>query len=126
MAPRLVAMNLALAALATLLVAQEGHPLTGSWHGEWGPAGNKKAMVIILRWENRTITGTINPGRDSLPIKNATLDADKWMVRLESATKDGQPIVAEGKLENIGSYNRTITGTWTEGNTKGEWKLTRD
>ena len=123
---RLAVFNLALAGCATLLLAQEGHPLTGSWHGEWGPAGAKKAVVLFLRWENRAITGTINPGRDGLPIKNASLDADKWMVRLESATKDGQPIVAEGKLENVGSYNRTITGTWTQGSTKGEWKLTRD
>jgi hypothetical protein len=35
-------------------------------------------------------------------------------------------VVADGKLENIGSYNRTITGTWMQGNTKGTFKLKRD
>jgi hypothetical protein len=119
--------TLAIGALAGFAVAQEGHPLTGSWHGEWAAAGGQpNHVVMFLKWENRTITGTINPGRDGLPIKAASLDADKWLVKLESDTKDGQHIAIEGTLADIGSYNRTITGTWTQGSTKGNFKLTRD
>jgi hypothetical protein len=35
-------------------------------------------------------------------------------------------MVFDGKLDNVGSYNRTITGTWTSGTKKGDFKLTRD
>ena len=34
--------------------------------------------------------------------------------------------VIDGKLVNLGSYNRTLSGTWAEGATKGDFKLTRD
>jgi hypothetical protein len=36
------------------------------------------------------------------------------------------PMVFDGKLDNVGSYNRTISGTWTSGAQKGDFKLTRD
>jgi hypothetical protein len=47
-------------------------------------------------------------------------------VHFEADTKDQKHISIDGKLDNIGSYNRTITGTWTEGTMKGDFKLTRD
>jgi hypothetical protein len=34
--------------------------------------------------------------------------------------------VIDGKIENLGSYNRSITGTWTENSVKGDFKVTRD
>jgi hypothetical protein len=34
--------------------------------------------------------------------------------------------VIDGKLANLGSYNRTLSGSWTSGGTKGDFKLTRD
>lgn len=84
---------------------------------------------MALDWDTKNVTGTLNPGPHSGPIK-ATLDPDKWMVHFEGDAKDqaGKPVhvVADGKLENIGSYNRTITGTWTQGNEKGDFKITRD
>ena len=106
---------------------QEGHPLTGSWHGEWHPAGGKAVPVLVyMKWNSKAIEGTINPGRNAAPLKAATLDPSNWTVHLEGDTKDGKHIVIEGKLENIGSYNRTITGTWEQDGVKGELKLTRD
>jgi hypothetical protein len=56
----------------------------------------------------------------------ANLDGEKWTVHFEADAKDQTHIVIDGKLDNIGSYNRTITGTWTQGNTKGDFKITRD
>jgi len=111
--------------------AQEGHPLTGTWHGEWSPAaGQKTRIVMALKWDTKNVVGTLNPGPRSAPFKEVTLDPEKWMVHFEADTKDqaGNPVhvVADGKLENIGSYNRTITGTWTQGSAKGEFKITRD
>ena len=124
---RLILLTAACLALAAFALAQEGHPLTGSWHGQWTPAGAKtNNIVMFLKWENRQITGTINPGRAGIPITGGTLDAAKWMVHLEAKTKEGEPIVIDGKLDDIGSYNRTITGTWMQGSAKGDFKLTRD
>ena len=34
--------------------------------------------------------------------------------------------VIDGKLANLGSYNRTLSGTWSDGATNGDFKLTRD
>ena len=59
-----------------------------------------------------------------------SLDTSKWMFHLETDAKDPncamQHFVADGKLDNIGSYNRTVTGTYTYGTTKGDFKITRD
>jgi hypothetical protein len=117
----------ALAGIAVALWAQEGHPLTGSWHGEWHPtAGQKIPILLYMKWNSKTIEGTINPGRNAVPLKVANLDASNWTVHFEADTKDQKHIAIDGKLDNIGSYNRTITGTWTEGAMKGDFKLTRD
>jgi hypothetical protein len=34
--------------------------------------------------------------------------------------------VIDGTVSNLGSYNRTLSGTWTQGATKGDFTLTRD
>src|SRR5215813_1590724 len=98
-------------AIAVSGLAQEGHPLTGVWYGD-------------------AVTGIVNPGSDWFPLKVVTLDSSKWTVHIEADGKDdkGAPahFVADGKLENIGSYNRTITGTWNYGTNKATFKLRRD
>jgi hypothetical protein len=117
----------ALSGIAVTTSAQEGHPLTGSWHGEWHPAvGQKTPVLLYMKWNSKSIEGTINPGPKAVPLKVADLDAANWTVHFEAETKDQKHIVIDGKLDNIGSYNRTITGTWTEGAVKGDFKLTRD
>ena len=117
-------------ALSVPAVAQEGHPLTGSWHGEWHSGSEKHPLLFFLKWNSKAVEGTINPGPNAIPLKVATLDAANWTVHFEADGKDqagnSVRIVIDGKLDNIGSYNRTIAGTWTQGNTKGELKLTRD
>jgi hypothetical protein len=125
-----ISLACAAACLAVVAFAQEGHPLVGSWHGEFTPAtGAKSRIVMALNWDTKNITGTLNPGPRSGPIK-ATLDPEKWMVHFEADVKDqaGKPVhvTGDGKLENIGSYNRTITGTWMQGDAKGDFKITRD
>jgi hypothetical protein len=130
-----IALACALACLSTCLsttaFAQEGHPLSGTWHGDWSPsAGQKNRIVMFLKWDTKNVGGTLNPGPRSAPLKVVTLDPEKWMVHFEADTKDqsGAPVhvVADGKLDDIGSYNRTITGTWTQGAAKGNFKITRD
>ncbi len=106
---------------------QEGHPLTGSWHGSWSPSSSQRTPVMIyMKYNGKEVEGIINPGPNAVPIKSVTLDASKWMVKIEADAKDGSHIVIDGKLDNIGSYNRFLSGTWTQGSNKGEFKITRD
>src|SRR5262245_20192963 len=112
-------------------VAQEGHPLTGVWYGDWGPNATQRSnLTIQMQWDGKQVTGIVNPGPDSFPLKLVNLDSSKWTVHIEADGKDDKGaagrVVADGKLENIGSYNRTITGTWNFGTTKGTFKLKRD
>jgi hypothetical protein len=111
--------------------AQEGHPLTGIWYGDWGPnATTRHHLTIQMQWDGKNVTGMANPGPDSYPLKLVTLDSTKWTIHIEADAKDEKGVVskmvADGKLENIGSYQRTITGTWTQGNQKGTFRLKRD
>lgn len=109
-----------------VLHAQEGHPLTGTWVGDWGAAGGERTHVtVVMNWDGKVITGLLNPGPDQAQLTSVALDPAMWTVRLEADSKAGH-VTAEGKLEDIASYHRTITGTWTQGTTKGTFKLTRD
>lgn len=116
---------------SALMLAQEGHPLTGVWHGDYGTSASLRTQVVFsMRWDTKNVVGKVNPGANAIPLKVATLDASKWMVHFECDMKDSSgkpaPTVFDGKLDNVGSYNRTITGTWTQGAQKGDFKLTRD
>lgn len=126
-----IVLTCALACLTLAAFAQEGHPLVGTWHGEWSPApGQTARIVMFLQWDTKNVTGRLNPGPRSAPFQVVALDPEKWTVHFEADVKDkaGQieHVSADGKLENIGSYNRTITGTWTQGAQKGDFKVTRD
>jgi hypothetical protein len=112
-------------------LAQEGHPLTGTWSGDWGASASQRThLTIVLNWDGKAVTGTINPGPDAIPIGGVMLDVTNWTVRIEADAKDasGKPVqlAAEGRLEDISSYHRTIKGTWQQGGVKGDFKLTRD
>jgi hypothetical protein len=115
-------------ALVVTTAAQFGHPLKGSWSGDWGPDKTRRTRVLLqMNWDGKTITGAINPGPNAIPLTRATLDPDSWTVRLEAEGKDAagrtvRPVI-EGKLENIGAYRRVLSGTWTEGGTKGDFRL---
>jgi hypothetical protein len=118
-------------ALAPSAVAQEGHPLVGTWSGDWGPSPTHRNQVtIVMNWNGKNVSGIINPGPDVIPMKVVTLDSMKWTVHIEADAKDssGNPVhfVIDGKLDNILSYKRTLTGSWSHGNVKGDFKVTRD
>ena len=118
------------ASLAVPAVAQEGHPLKGSWIGTWGPSQNHADdVLVVLKWDGKAITGTINPGTDDIPLKVATLNPTGWLVHLEGDGKDkaGKVIsyVIDGKIENLGLPHRSIVGTWKAGTESGPIRISR-
>ena len=111
--------------------AQYGHPLSGSWSGDWGATKETRNRLLLeLDWDGKSVTGTINPGPDAVPLQKASLDPSTWMFRFEAEAKDrsGQSVryLVEGKLENLGAYNRVLSGTWSQGGVKGDFRLVRN
>src|SRR6185503_7795923 len=50
------------AALALPAAAQYGHPLKGSWSGDWGPTKDNRTRVLLdINWDGKALTGVINP-----------------------------------------------------------------
>jgi hypothetical protein len=204
------------AAIAAPTFAQEGHPLKGSWLGDWGPSkADRNQVFIVMDWDGKQVTGMINPGTDNIRLTNVTVTPppprpagggrgggnrgggggggnqgaaapaagaaaqgggnrggggggnqgaapaagaaaqgggnrgggnlgtqiggpgtapppappQDWLVRFEADAKDraGNAVryIVEGKIENIGLYNRSISGTWSHGNVKGDFRIQR-
>jgi hypothetical protein len=110
--------------------AQEGHPLKGSWLGEWaGNAAHGDNVLLILDWDGKAITGMINPGTDNMPLTAASLEPNGWVVKLEAEgkDKDGATVryTIEGKLENLELPNRSINGTWSSNKGRGAFTASR-
>ena len=118
------------AVLVLPAIAQEGHPLTGTWSGDWGPSATSRTHItMVMAWDGKAVTGTINPGPDAVAVPAIQLDVANWTIRFETTAKTaaGTEIIAvEGKIEELGSAHRTVAGTWRQGSAKGTFKLTRD
>ena len=142
----------ALIVAATISVAaQEGHPLTGTWYGDFGmTAGQRNDLTVILKWDGTNVTGMVNPGPNVVPIKAARMDVklgtpaqrgerggqggtpatpSQFFVHFEvdakGKTGDMDHFVFDGKIENPVAGNRSMVGTWTCGSTKGDFRLRR-
>jgi hypothetical protein len=111
-------------------LAQEGHPLKGSWLGEWsGNTVHGDNILLIMDWDGKAITGMINPGTDNIPLGRASLEPNGWVVKLEAEgkDKDGSAVryVIDGKIENLELPNRSITGTWSSNKGRGTFTVSR-
>jgi len=115
--------------LATLCAsgfAQEGYPLNGTWRGQWMSGSDSNTAVVVMEWDGTVINGRINPGRNMVRFDTASLDASTWTVHIEATSKEGQPIVIDGVLGELGSYNRTLTGSWSVAGQSSPIVLTRE
>lgn len=125
---------LLIAAAVTGVRAQEGHPLVGSWHGDWSlPDGSEKSdLTVIMDWDGEAVTGLVNPVTDRGELENAKLDSSNWTVHFEVPMRgEGGATLrcaADGRLEKLGSDQRTLAGTWVcgGGRIRAEFQLTRD
>ena len=132
---------IAVLVIAVPAFAQFGHPLKGSWSGEWWlKKGAENRILLDFDWDGKALKGMLNPGTDNLPMQNLTLQPppindvskamDPWLLHFEADMKDATGkvtrVVVDGKLQNIGAYNKFITGTWSMGGQKAEFKVTRN
>ncbi len=112
--------------------SQEGHPLSGTWSGDWGSAsgGERTRITLVLNWDGKNVTGIMNPGPNSVELTDIQLNPVDWTVRIEipanSYGRGGSEVTAIGKLEDLGAVHRTITGTWQEAADSGDFRLVRD
>ena len=113
----------ALGAIQSGWAQQKGDPLTGTWKGDWGPSPtDRNAVIMELKWKGKTLTGTINPAPDTIPIDKGSFDAQSRKIHFE-ATKTAPNLVylIDGTVEND-----KMTGTWSRPNRKGDFQVTRD
>lgn len=138
-AVRSLLLGAALAALAAPRLAQtapvpapqEGHPLAGTWTGDWGPEdGPRTHLTVVMAWDGKVVSGLINPGPNAIPLTRVATDWSRWTVTIEAGAADaagqGAAVRAEGRLEDIGSARRRLEGTWTQGQTTGNFVLRRE
>lgn len=127
----------AIAAMLTVPVAaQEGHPLAGTWYGEYGSGGERHDLTIILKWDGKAVTGAVNPGPNASKLVAAlTITPGKPAPEGRNSTEGIPPIfhvrlefdgmTFQGDIRNPVAGNRTINGTWTRGSEKGTFQLRR-
>ena len=103
----------------------QGHPLKGTWIGDWGPDKTHRTPVLIdMDWDGKVVTAILNPGPEAIRFTKAELNHNNWTVHLEAGSA-GARYVIDGAIENLGSARRSIAGTWVQGNQKGTFKITR-
>ena len=129
----------AIATFAITAFAQHGHPLKGTFSGDWWlKKGSENHLVLQFMhtgtYTSDVVTGILNPGPEAAPLQKLSLTppskgiaggADPWLVHFEADAKDasGKTVhyVVDGKLENIGAYNKRLSGSWTAGSQKGQF-----
>ncbi len=114
--------------------AQEGHPLAGTWYGEYTAGGQKRDLTVIMKWDGTTITGQVNPGPEAKKL-TATLGITPGKPNEKQSTEGIPPIfhvriefdgmVFEGDIQNPVAGNRRIAGTWSRGAEKGTFQIRR-
>ena len=107
--------------MSTVASAQEGHPLKGSWIGEWtGNETHGDFVLLVMDWDGKNVTGVINPGTDNMNIEKVDLDPSDWSVTIEAGG-----YVLEGTIEQLEIPSRSISGTWKNGDRSGNLAISR-
>ena len=99
--------------------------MSGVWVGDWGfDAQTRNRVVVALEWEGTQLSGTINPGKDAVAIKTAVVNPADWSLHLEADAGAARWIL-DGKIDDLGTYNRSINGSWSVDGRAGTFSITR-
>ena len=116
-----LAVFLSIGLLSTHLSAQEGHPLKGSWIGEWSEnTALGEFVLIVMDWNGEEVTGMINPGTDNMAIENVELDPSNWSVEISAG---GYTI--EGVIQSLELPSRSLVGSWSSRGGSGDFEIVR-
>ena len=127
----------AAALLAASTSAQEGHPLDGTWYGEYTTGKQATDITVIMKWDGRSITGLINPGPSSKPLTSVVMDitpgkpaaqgqgSTNGIPPVFKARFDVDGITFEGTIKNPVAGNRQLIGTWKRGTQSGTFQIRR-
>ena len=134
-------LSLVVVAAAVLIAvragAQEGHPLAGTWYGDYTTGKQATDITVIMKWDGKSIAGLINPGPNSKPLTTAVMEITpgKPAPQGQQSTSGIPPVFKarfevdgmtfEGTLKNPVAGNRQLTGTWKRGNQSGTFHIRR-
>jgi hypothetical protein len=128
----------AVVAFAAVGRAQEGHPLTGTWYGDYGTGAQRKDLTFIMKWDGSKSTGIMNPGPGAQPITSVVLDvipgkpggrslnnpdAEAAIPPVFNVKIVVGDLTLDGKMLNPVGGNRSIVGTYTKGTEKGPFTI---
>ncbi len=112
-------------ALPIPVTAQEGHPLAGTWYGDYTVAGQKRDLTVIMKWEGTAASGLVNPGPDAKKLTSVTMAITPGKPNEKASTEGIPPLfhvrfefdgmIFEGDIQNPVAGNRRISGMWTSG-----------
>ena len=117
--------------------AQEGHPLAGTWYGDYTTGKQPTDLTVIMKWDGKSVTGLINPGPNSKPLTSVAMDITpgKPAGQGQQSTEGIPPVFKvrfdvdgmtfEGTIKNPVAGNRQLTGTWKRGTQAGTFQLRR-
>jgi len=107
---------------AAINTSASSNPLTGIWTGDWGPSADYRNIVTMdLTWDGGNLMGTVNPGPNAIAITTGSFAPDTGMLTMEANGNSAAGMVhyvMEGKL-----VDGVITGTWTDGDKKNDFKI---
>jgi hypothetical protein len=99
-------------------------PVSGRWSGTWGPTpSHRHAVVLELKWDGKTLKGTINPGPNSFKLQKALFDPETSSLHLEvDAGSMGHRYhyLIEAKVED-----GLMFGTWSHTKLQGDFRLSK-
>jgi hypothetical protein len=116
---------IALSLAAPLLKAQSAtDPLSGRWTGNWGPTpSHRHAVILELRWDGKTLKGTINPGPNAYKLQKTSYDPNTGALHMEvdaGSMARRLHYVIDAKVED-----GILFGTWHHTKLRGDFRLAK-
>src|SRR5215475_6723170 len=79
-------------AIAIPALAQFGHPLKGTWSGEWWVTkGQENRVLLEFTWDGKELKGILNPGPNAAPMQKLTLQFPSDPLTAGAVSKAGDP-----------------------------------
>jgi hypothetical protein len=104
----------------------QGHPLKGTWIGDWGTNKQKRTPVlIVMDWDGKVIAASLNPGPEAIQFTKAELNPANWTVHLEATAGGTLLLWWTARSRTSGQRADRSRVPWMQGNQKGDFKITR-